>query len=638
MEPPRFSLTTPSQVPNMHEPGSNPQHGADAAAAAAAAALRTGVFGGEPAAPGAAIAAATAAPVVAAAPVAPPVSGLPGATAGWVPTPRRRLGDIVVDAMWVPRTVVEEMVDEARRMGRPIGQLLLDRGMITSEQLGQAIAERFGLPYLSVRQADIDLRAATMVDTQTARRLRALPIAFDDDTLVVAMVDPGNIVALDDIAMLTGQRVRPIVVGDEDLDVVISRVLGVDSEVGAVLEQIDDVMPLRPEEEDLRETTDDEGPAVRIVQSVIAQAVDRHASDIHFDPVADGLSVRFRIDGVVHEVTSVPKQLAASVVSRLKILAELNIAERRMPQDGRVGFNMDGRRVDLRVVTLPLVDGESVVLRVLDSGGTVRSLKELGMNADAEARLVHALGRSSGGILATGPTGSGKTTTVYGALQLTNTGDRTLITIEDPVEYRVPGVKQLQINPKIGLEFAGGLRAMVRADPDVMLVGEIRDAESAQIAMQAAITGHLVLSTLHTNNAATALSRLVDMGVPPFMVVSAVTCVVGQRLARKLCDHCKTPAQIAAELIGGEPGTFVSVFEPVGCAKCADTGYDGRVGLYEVLEVTDEIRKLVIGAAGADEISRVAVTQGMQTMREDGIQRVLAGHTSAAELARVAPV
>lgn len=621
----------------MHEPGSNHKHGADAAAAAAAAALRTGVFGGEPAAPGAAIAAATPAPV-AAAPLTPPVSGLPGATAGWVPTPRRRLGDIVVDAMWVPRTVVEEMVDEARRLGRPIGQLLLDRGMITSEQLGQAIAERFGLPYLPVRQADIDLRAATMVDTQTARRLRALPIAFDDDTLVVAMVDPGNIVALDDIAMLTGQRVRPIVVGDEDLDVVIARVLGVDSEVGAVLEQIDDVMPLRPEEDDLRETTDDEGPAVRIVQSVIAQAVDRHASDIHFDPVADGLSVRFRIDGVVHEVTSVPKQIAASVVSRLKILAELNIAERRMPQDGRVGFNMDGRRVDLRVVTLPLVDGESVVLRVLDSGGTVRSLQELGMNADAEARLVRALGRSSGGILATGPTGSGKTTTVYGALQLTNTGDRTLITIEDPVEYRVPGVKQLQINPKIGLEFAGGLRAMVRADPDVMLVGEIRDAESAQIAMQAAITGHLVLSTLHTNNAATALSRLVDMGVPPFMVVSAVTCVVGQRLARKLCDHCKAPVQVAAELIGGEAGTFVSVFEPVGCAKCADTGYDGRIGLYEVLEVSDEIRKLVIAAAGADEISRVAVAQGMQTMREDGIQRVLAGHTSAAELARVAPV
>ena len=623
----------------MHEPGSNPQHGADAAAAAAAAALRSGVWGGEPAAPGAAIAAASAVPVAPAAPVAPPAAGLPGATAGWVPTPRRRLGDIVVDAMWVPRTVVEEMVGEARSMGRPIGQLLLDRGLITSEQLGQAIAERFGLPYLSVRQADIDLRAATMVDTNTARRLRALPIAFDDDTLVVAMVDPGNIVALDDIAMLTGQRVRPIVVGDEDLDVVIKRVLGVDSEVGAVLEHIDDVMPMRQEEEeDLRETTDDEGPAVRIVQSVIAQAVDRHASDIHFDPVAEGLIVRFRIDGVVHEVTSVPKQVAPSVVSRLKILAELNIAERRMPQDGRVGFNMDGRRIDLRVVTLPLVDGESVVLRVLDSGGTVRSLQELGMNADAEARLVRALGRSSGGILATGPTGSGKTTTVYGALQLTNTGDRTLITIEDPVEYRVPGVKQLQVNPKIGLEFAGGLRAMVRADPDVMLVGEIRDAESAQIAMQAAITGHLVLSTLHTNNAATALSRLVDMGVPPFMVVSAVTCVVGQRLARKLCDHCKAPAQVAAELIGGEPGTVVSVYEPVGCAKCADTGYDGRIGLYEVLEVSDEIRKLVVSAAGADEIAKVAVSQGMQTMREDGIQRVLDGHTSVGELARVAPV
>lgn len=609
-----------------------PQHGADAAAAAAAASLRSGVFGGEP------VAAATA-PLSPHSPV-PSVPGaisLPGATAGWVPTPRRRLGDIVVDAMWVPRSVVEEMVEEARSLGRPIGQLLLDRNMLTSEQLGQAIAERFGLPYIAIRQAEVDLRAATLIDTQTARRLRSLPIAYDDDTLVVAMVDPGNIVALDDIAMLTGQRVRPIVVGDEDLEVVIKRVLGVDSEVGAVLEQIDELVPSRDLEDDLRETTDDEGPAVKIVQSIISQAVERRASDIHFDPVADGLSVRFRIDGVVHEVTAVPRQVAASVISRIKILAELNIAERRLPQDGRVGFNIDGRRVDLRVVTLPLVDGESVVLRVLDSGGTVRGLAELGMRPEAEDRLVRALGRSHGGILATGPTGSGKTTTVYGALQLTNTGDRTLITIEDPVEYRVPGVKQLQVNPKIGLEFTDGLRAMVRADPDVMLVGEIRDAESAQIAMQAAITGHLVLSTLHTNNAATALSRLVDMGVPAFMVVSAVTCVVGQRLARRLCDHCKTSSLIPAEMLDGEPGTDVAVYEPVGCAKCTDTGYDGRIGLYEVLEVTDEIRRLVVANAGADEIGRVAVEQGMQTMRDDGIQRVLDGLTSPAELARVAP-
>ncbi|MEH3053897.1 MAG: ATPase, T2SS/T4P/T4SS family [Patulibacter minatonensis] len=564
---------------------------------------------------------------------------LPGTTSGWVPTPRRRLGDIVVDAMWVPRTVVEEMVDEARQLGRPIGQLLLDRGLLTSEQLGQAIAERFGLPYLTLRQTEIEIAAATMIDAQTARRLRALPIAFDDDTLVVAMVDPGNIVALDDIAMLTGQRVRPLVVADEDLDLVIQRVLGVDSEVGAVLEQIDDVGSIGQDElDDLRETTDDEGPTVKIVQSVLSQAVERRASDVHFDPTPEGLKVRFRIDGVVHEVTSVPRQLSASVVSRLKILAELNIAERRMPQDGRVGFAVDGRRIDLRVVTLPLVDGESVVLRVLDSGGTVRGLHELGMRADAEAKLARALSRSSGGILATGPTGSGKTTTVYGALQKVNTGDRTIITIEDPVEYRVPGVKQLQINPKIGLEFSTGLRAMVRADPDVMLVGEIRDGDSAQIAMQAAITGHLVLSTLHTNNAATALSRLVDMGVPSFMVVSAVTCVVGQRLARRLCEHCKEPGHVPAEILGGEPGTEVGVFNAVGCPKCNDTGYDGRIGLYEVLEVSDEIRRLVVTGAGADQIQVVARAEGMQTMREDAIERVREGLTSVDELARVAAV
>jgi type IV pilus assembly protein PilB len=619
----------------MHEHAPHHSNPADAAAAAAAASLRTGVYGGTPVPGAASAAAATAAVATATVPVT--TGSLPGAAGGWVPTPRRRLGDIVVDAMWVPRTVVEEMVEEARSLGRPIGQLLLDRNLITSEQLGQAIAERFGLPYLSIRQAEVDLRAATLIDATTARRLRSLPVAFDDETLVVAMVDPGNIVALDDIAMLTGQRVRPIVVGDDDIDMVINRVLGVDSEVTSVLEQIDDTSPLDALE-DLRETTDDEGPTVKIVQSIIAQAVERRASDIHFDPAPEGLVVRFRIDGVVHEVTSVPRSLAASVVSRVKILAELNIAERRMPQDGRVGFNIDGRRVDLRVVTLPLVDGESVVLRVLDSGGTVRGLEELGMRPDAQERLIRALHRSHGGILATGPTGSGKTTTVYGALQLTNTGDRTLITIEDPVEYRVPGVKQLQINPKIGLEFQNGLRAMVRADPDVMLVGEIRDAESAQIAMQAAITGHLVLSTLHTNNAATALSRLVDMGVPAFMVVSAVTCVVGQRLARRLCDHCKEPVEIPAELLDGEPGTMVAGFGPVGCAKCADTGYDGRIGLYEVLEVSDEIRRLVITAAGADEIGRVAKEEGMLSLRQDAILRVREGLTSVGELSRVAAV
>ncbi|MBO9532299.1 MAG: Flp pilus assembly complex ATPase component TadA [Solirubrobacteraceae bacterium] len=610
-----------------------PMSGADAAAAAAANAMRAG-------------ATHQAATVVAHPGTANPtlhtadgasatIHQLPGATSGWVPTPRRRLGDIVVDAMWVPRNVVEEMVGEARELGRPIGQLLLDRGYLTSEQLGQAIAERFGLPYLTLRGTEIEVAAATLIDAQTARRLRALPVAYDDDTLVVGMVDPGNIVALDDIAMLTGQRVRPIVVADEDLDVVIARVLGVDSEVGAVLEQISDDSE---EAADLRETTDDEGPTVKIVQSVLAQAVERHASDVHFDPTPQGLKVRFRIDGVVHEATSVPRALAASVISRLKILAELNIAERRMPQDGRVGFQVEGRRIDLRVVTLPLVDGESVVLRILDSGGTVRGLSELGMRPEAEARLERALSRSNGGILATGPTGSGKTTTVYGALDRLNTGDRTIITIEDPVEYRVAGIKQLQINPKIGLEFGNGLRAMVRADPDVMLVGEIRDSDSAQIAMQAAITGHLVLSTLHTNNAATALSRLVDMGVPSFMVVSAVSCVVGQRLARRLCEHCKEPGHVPAELLDGEPGTEVGVFHQKGCNKCNDTGYEGRIGLYEVLEVTDEIRKLVVSGAGADQIQTVARAEGMQTMREDGIQRVREGLTSVDELARVVAV
>lgn len=565
-------------------------------------------------------------------------SGMPGGLTDWVPTPRKRLGDIVVDAMWAPREAVEQAVLEARELNLPIGRLLLDKAIITPEQLGHAVAERFGVQFVTFRDSDrdIDLSAAMLIDAQNARRLRALPVYFDDDQLVVAMADPGNVTALDDIAMLTGRRVRPVVLAEDELELTISRVFVVDSEIGAVIEALDH----QPEDEqvtDLRDAGDDEGPAVKIVQSVLAQAIERGASDIHFDPAPGGMEVRFRIDGVVHQVTSIPRQLGGSVVSRLKILADLNIAERRVPQDGRVGVHVDGRRIDLRAVTLPVVEGEAVVLRILDSGGTVRTLESLGMREHDAARLSRALARTHGGILATGPTGSGKTTTVYAALQIADTGDRTLVTIEDPVEYRMAGIKQVQVNPKAGLEFATGLRAIVRADPDVILVGEIRDVTSAQIGMQAAITGHLVLSTLHTNDAATAISRLVDMGVPPFMVASAVSCVVGQRLARRLCDHCKQPATVPGRVVDGDEDEVVDVFEPVGCASCADTGYSGRVGLYEVLEMSDELRKLAVADAGADEITRVARAEGMTTIREDGIARVRAGLTSVAELTRVAP-
>ncbi|MFT4035019.1 MAG: GspE/PulE family protein [Patulibacter sp.] len=559
---------------------------------------------------------------------------LPGAGAGWVPTPRRRLGDIVVDALWVHRDTVEAAVDEARALGRPVGQLLVERGHITPDQLSQAIAERFGVPFLPLIPAEVDPRAAALIDAPTARRLQCLPVAFDDETLVVAMTDPGNIVALDDVAMLTGQRVRPVVVSPDDLLQGIQLVLGAGSELEAIFEQIDDSEPEVVEA--LRDPTADDGPAVRLVQSLLAQAIERGASDIHFDPTPRGIEVRYRIDGVVHDIASIPRDLKAGTVSRLKILAELNIAERRIPQDGRVGFQFDGRRIDLRVVTLPVVEGEAVVLRVLDSGGTARGLEELQMQPGAEEKLRRALSHSHGGILSTGPTGSGKTTTIYGALQVTNTGDRVIVTIEDPVEYRLAGIKQVQVNAKTGLDFATGLRATVRADPDVILVGEIRDGESARIAMQAAITGHLVLSTLHTNNAATALGRLVEMGLPPFMVTSAVACVVGQRLARKLCEHCKTPTQTPSELLGREPGTIYDTFAAVGCPKCGDTGYRGRIGLYEVLEVSDEIRRLTLRGASTDEIDRVARAEGMQSMFEDGVERVLAGLTTPQEIARVA--
>jgi type IV pilus assembly protein PilB len=375
------------------------------------------------------------------------------------------------------------------------------------------------------------------------------------------------------------------------------------------------------------------------VHSLIGQGVEQGASDIHFEPVDGDLAVRYRIDGVLSENTRIPRRLVAGVISRIKIMADLDIAERRVPQDGRVSLNIDGRGVDVRVATLPLVGGESAVLRVLDKDGAQIDLDRLGMVDPERDRFVKAFSRPHGAILVTGPTGSGKTTTLYGALQMLHTPEKNIITIEDPVEYELSGVKQMQINTKAGLHFATGLRSMMRADPDIIMVGEIRDRETAQIAVEAALTGHLVLSTLHTNDAPGAIARLIEMGVEPFLVASAVDCVVAQRLARRLCEACKKPVVVEGHVVR-EHGFQVEdhevhVFEPGGCARCGGTGYKGRLGLYEVMVVTEEIRSLAIGRASADDIADAARRGGMRRLRDEGLEKVRAGLTSFAELARV---
>ena len=377
---------------------------------------------------------------------------------------------------------------------------------------------------------------------------------------------------------------------------------------------------------------------MKLVRSIVADAVERGASDIHFDPEAKSMRVRFRVDGVVSDTTTVPRGMTAGLVSRVKIMADLDIAEKRMPQDGRVGLNVEGRHIDIRVATLPTVRGESIVMRVLDKGGMSFDLDRLGMAELDVARLRQAISQTHGSLLATGPTGSGKTTTLYAALTELNTPEKTLLTIEDPVEYELDGVKQVQVNNKTGLTFATGLRSMMRADPDVMMVGEIRDRETAQIAIESALTGHYVLSTLHTNDAPMSVARLIEMGIEPFLVASGISCVVAQRLARTLCD-CKEEEEIGVEALQRNGFTRetepLKAFKPVGCVRCARSGYRGRVGVYEVMQVSDEMRELIVEKRPAEAIAEIAVAQGMRRLRDDGLDKVRQGSTSMAEALRI---
>jgi type IV pilus assembly protein PilB len=552
----------------------------------------------------------------------------------WRPRPGRLLGDVIVELGFAPREVVESAVTRGRELGRPMGQVLLDSNVVTSDQLARAVADRFSLDHVRLDSFQVDMGATNLIDQSVARRLEAVPIGWrPDGSLLVAMVNPSNVLAIDDIAMITDRRVHPAVVSNEDLQALLTRLNRLDE---GLVESEPDIDDHAPEQVDFRDSAaEDEVPAVKLVHSVIAQAIDQGASDIHFDPDEGELQVRYRIDGVMSDAARVPRKLAQKVVARVKILADLDIAERRLPQDGRVGLTVDGRRIDLRVAIVPLVGGESAVLRILDSGNAPLSLEDLGMADDDRAKVTKALSRAHGAVLTTGPTGSGKSTSLYAALRIVRSPEKTIMTIEDPVEQRMTGVKQVQVSERTGLTFARGLRSMMRADPDVVMVGEMRDRESAHIAIEAALTGHMVLSTLHTNDAPTAGPRLVDMGIEPYLVASALECVVAQRLARKLCESCRRPGQAPASAFELEGDAMIDVWEPGGCSRCRGSGYRGRVGLYEVMLVTEEIRSLIVRQASAAEVTKVAVAQGMRTLREDGLLKARQGLTSLAEVARV---
>jgi type IV pilus assembly protein PilB len=569
--------------------------------------------------------------------VAVSLEGLFEYPAGLIPPTKRppgqrgAIGDVIVELGFASRETVEAAVVLAREQGRSTGQVLVELGALTSDQLARALAQRFGVDYIDFTLFEVDPDAVRLIDTSVARRYQALPVRIlPDGDLLLAMADPTNVLTVDEISMITGRKLRPAAVTPKDLTWLIGRLGRPEAVANAAAPEAPKALDVT-----VGRGSDTDAPAIKLVHEVIARAIEMGASDIHLDPSPGDMRIMFRVDGVLTEGGAVPRGTVPTVVSRIKIMSALDISEKRVPQDGRMRVRLEQRTVDLRVTTLPLVGGEGVVMRLLDAGAVVRELDSLGMGSADHDRFLEAISKPNGAVLVTGPTGSGKTTTLYAALNAINDSHRSILTIEDPVESPIHGVKQMQVALKAGVTFATGARAILRADPDVIMVGEIRDRDTAEIAIRSAITGHLMLSTLHTRNAASAATRLVDMGIEPFMVSAAIDCVVAQRLARTLCENCKRETTLSAEVLAEHGLDGAQVFESVGCMRCGETGFLGRVGLYEVMVVTDEIRELLVSRASVPAVAAAAVAGGMSTMREDGVEKVRQGITSFVEVARV---
>ncbi|HUA75658.1 MAG TPA: ATPase, T2SS/T4P/T4SS family [Solirubrobacteraceae bacterium] len=545
----------------------------------------------------------------------------------------RMIGEVVVDLGFADRKTVDEAVETARTQGRPTGLVLVEQGVLRHDQLARVVAERFGLDYVDLAVYDLDMGATNLLNAEACKRYQSVPIGFSEDgTLLLAMADPTNVLTIDDVAMMTGRRVRPVAASVEDLNLLLARLARMDDSIEDIVE---DEVEGDDEGDVVVDEANSDAPIIKLVHSIVAQAVQQGASDIHVNPEEGDTRVLFRVDGVLAPAATVKRKMAMGVVSRIKIMADLDISEKRLPQDGRFALTVDGRRVDIRVVTLPLVYGEGVVMRILDKGAVMHGLESLGMPPQALEHFKDAIKKPNGAVLVTGPTGSGKSTTLYAALNDLNDGERSILTIEDPVEQRIAGIKQMQIAPKAGVTFDVGLRSMLRADPDVIMVGEIRDRETAHIAVEAALTGHLVLTTLHTRDAPSGLGRLIDMGIEPFLVSSAVDCIVAQRLVRMLCKHCKRPLKVSDSVLAEHGLSGAQPFEAVGCSRCGGTGYRGRLGVYEVMVVSEHIRALILERASVDVMVTVAVREGMRRLRDDGMDKVREGLTSIAEVERM---
>ena len=528
----------------------------------------------------------------------------------------------------------------AAEKGERIDRMLVDLGFLSEEDMLPVLAHVHGVELMDAADIPDSPPAIEKLTVDFMRAARILPMRVQDGTMVLAMADPGDATLIENVERVTGLRVSPVLVRARDLMERFEAVFGTIEGGGDQGENGGGIEFLQDDEEDVEHLRDmaSEAPVIRLVNQMLSRAVEQRASDIHVEPFENELRVRYRIDGVLHDVDAPPRSMSAAVISRIKLMAKLNIAERRLPQDGRIKIRLVGREIDLRVSSLPTLYGESVVMRILDRSSIKIDLSTLGMPTDVLTTFTHMIEQPHGLLLVTGPTGSGKTTSLYGALDKINSPELKIITIEDPVEYQLRGVNQIHVRSQIGLTFASGLRSIVRQDPDVIMVGEIRDAETAEIAIQAALTGHLVFSTLHTNDASGAVSRLLDMGVEDYLLASSLLGVMAQRLVRNLCVRCKRPVTVSPEMlreIGMGSAKAPTIFEQVGCRDCAGTGYRGRSGIYELLEVDDQIRKLIIARTPADQIKLAAVNRGMRTLRDDGWRKVAEGVTTTAEVLRV---
>ena len=548
----------------------------------------------------------------------------------------QRLGKLLVHSGLITDEQLSEAIEQAA--GRSLPAVLEDLGYVSEIRVAQAVAEQMGLAFVDVGSYDIDPNAATLVPQDLMRKYLVLPVRVEDDELVVAMADPANIFAIDDLGIVTRRNIRAVVAAESDLVSSIERFTTNQTNVEDMLGDLEDSTSLSSTEID--EDANENSAVAKLMNQIITDAIRQGAGDIYIEPHETEVRIRFRIDGVCMEIMTAPKKIHRQLISRLKISSGMDIAERRTPLDGRFGVVLDGKGVDFRVATLPLVHGELAVLRLLRKDSILMSLKDLGFLEQNMERLLGALSLPYGAILVTGPTGSGKSTTLYAAINETNDPKSNLITVEDPVEYRLPGLSQVHVNEKAGLTFAAALRSILRQDPDKVMIGEIRDRETGTIAIEAALTGHLVLSTLHTNDAPSALTRLTEMGIEPFLTASAVTLVVAQRLARRLCSECKesyTPDESALERVQFhiENGRLPKLYRAVGCKKCGGIGYKGRMGIHEVMTMSENLERLTVENSGADVIKRQAIEEGMLTLRDDGYAKVKLGHTSLEEILRV---